>query len=167
MTQHKHIYKTPNHTYAVRIERKINSERFSVSETYLTLEEAIAARDTILRNFEASKKLQHSKDKQARRLARAIERFGTEDIVEIKANGVSDRTLFVKRAECEICGTDISRSHYFMNSSKCSKCNLKKKVQSFNVKCDRVGLIALKLIKITTLSESKISLTIEIIRDIV
>ena len=127
MTQHKHIYKTPNHTYAVRIERKINGERFSVSETYLTLEEAIAARDTILRNFEASKKLQHSKDKQARRLARAIERFGTEDIVEIKANGVSDRTLFVKRAECEICGTDISRSHYFMNSSKCSKCNLKKK----------------------------------------
>lgn len=61
MTQHKHIYKTPNHTYAVRIERKINGERFSVSETYLTLEEAIAARDTILRNFEASKKLQHSK----------------------------------------------------------------------------------------------------------
>ncbi len=123
MTKHDNIYKTANDKYAVRIERKIDGERFAVAETYLTLEEAIAARDTILRKFEESRKLQHSEDKRARRLARAIKRFSTDDIVEIKANDVSDRTVFVKRAECEICGADISRSHYFRDSTtKCLKC---------------------------------------------
>lgn len=126
MTKHKHIYKTPNHTFAVRITRKIDDEYVSVVEIYKTLEEAIVARDKILRRLESNKDLQNSNDKRARRLARAIKRFGTEDIVEIKANEVSDRTLFVKRFECEICGTDISRSHYFMNSTKCINCNLKK-----------------------------------------
>ena len=126
MTKHKNIYRTPNNTFAVRIVRKIGEEYATVTEIYSTLEEAIAARDAILRNFESTKDLQNSNDKRARRLARAIKRFGTEDIVEIKANEVSDRTLFIKRAECEICGTDISRSHYFMKSTKCSKCNLVK-----------------------------------------
>lgn len=126
MAKHKNIYRTPNDTFAVRIVRKIGEEYATVTEIYSTLEEAIAARDAILRNFESTKDLQNSNDKPARRLARAIKRFGTEDIVEIKANEVSDRTLFVKRAECEICGTDISRSHYFMNSTKCIKCNLGK-----------------------------------------
>ena len=126
MTKHKNIYRTPNDTFAVRIVRKIGEEYATVTEIYSTLEEAIAARDAILRNFESTKDLQNSNDKRARRLARAIERFGTEDIVEIKANEISDRTLFVKRAECEICRTDISRSHYFMNCTKCIKCNLEK-----------------------------------------
>lgn len=126
MTQHKHIYKTPNHTYAVRICRKIDGEFVNVTEIYRTLDEAIAARDKILETLRLDAKLRHSKSKRDRRLARAIERFGTEDIVEIKANNVSDQTLFVKRTECEICGADISRSHYFMNSTKCLKCNLKK-----------------------------------------
>ena len=123
MTEHDNIYKIENNKYAVRIQRRIDGKRFAIAETYLTLEEAIAARDEILRKFEASGKLQHSKDRRARRLARAIRRFGTEDIVEIKANDVSDRTVFVKRAECEICGVDISRSHYFRDSTtKCRKC---------------------------------------------
>lgn len=126
MAKHKNIYRTPNDTFAVRIVRKIGEEYATVTEIYSTLEEAIAARDKILRNFEENKDLQHSKNKSERRLTRAIKRFGTEDIVEIKANEISDRTLFVKRAECEICGTDISRSHYFMNSTKCIKCNLGK-----------------------------------------
>lgn len=126
MTKHKNIYRTPSDTFAVRIIRKIGERSVSVTEVYQTLEEAIAARDKILRNFEVNEDLQHSKNKNERRLARAIERFSTDDIVEIKANEVSDRTLFVKRAECEICGTDISRSHYFMNSTKCIKCNLGK-----------------------------------------
>lgn len=126
MTKHKNIYRTPNDTFAVRIVRKTDEEYATVTEIYSTVEEAIAARDAILRNFESTKDLQNSNDKHARRLARAIKRFGTEDIVEIKANEVSDRTLFVKRAECEICRTDISRSHYFMNSTKCIKCNLGK-----------------------------------------
>lgn len=126
MTKHKNIYRTPNDTFAVRIVRKIGEEYATVTEVYQTLEEAIAARDKILRNFEVNEDLQHSKNKSERRLARAIERFGTDDIVEIKADNVSDRTLFVKRASCEICGTDISRSHYFMKSTKCLKCNLEK-----------------------------------------
>lgn len=126
MAKHKNIYRTPNDTFAVRIVKKIGEEYAAVIEIYSTLEEAIAARDAILRNFESTKDLQNSNDKRARRLARAIKRFGTEDIVEIKANEISDRTLFVKRAECEICGTDISRSHYFMKSTKCIKCNLRK-----------------------------------------
>ena len=126
MTKIKNIYRTPSDTFAVRIIRKIGDRSVSVTEVYRTLEEAIAARDKILRNFESTKDLQNSNDKRARRLARAIKRFGTEDIVEIKANEISDRTLFVKRAECEICGTDISRSHYFMKSTKCIKCNLGK-----------------------------------------
>lgn len=126
MAKHKNIYRTPNDTFAVRIVRKIGDEYATVTEIYSTLEEAIAARDAILRNFESTKDLQNSNDKRARRLARAIKRFETEDIVEIKANEISDRTLFVKRAECEICGTDISRSHYFMKSTKCIKCNLGK-----------------------------------------
>ena len=67
--------------------------------------------------------MQHSKDRHDRRLARAIKRFGTDNIVEIKANDISDRTVFVKRAECEICGADISRSHYFRDSTtRCRKC---------------------------------------------
>lgn len=123
MTKHDNIYKTENNKYAVRIQRRIDGKRFAISENYLTLEEAIAARDTILRNFRASGKLQHSKDRRARCLARAIKRLGTDDIVEIKANDVSDRTVFVKRAECEICGSDISRSHYLGDSTtKCRKC---------------------------------------------
>lgn len=126
MTKHKNIYRTPSDTFAVRIIRKIGERSVSVTEVYQTLEEAIAARDKILRNFEVNEDLQHSKNKNERRLARAIKRFSTDDIVEIKANEVSDQTLFVKRAECEICGTDISRSHYFMNSTKCIKCNLGK-----------------------------------------
>jgi len=126
MTGHKHIYKTPNNTFAVRIIRKINDESVSISEIYKTLEDAIVARDKILRNLELTKDLQNSNDKRARRLDRAINRFGTDDIIEIKANNVSNKTIFVKRASCEICGTDISRSHYFMNSIKCINCNLKK-----------------------------------------
>ena len=126
MTKHDNIYKTESNRYAVRIQRRIDGKRFAISENYLTLEEAIAVRDEILRNFRASGKLQHSKDRRARRLARAIKRFGTDDIVEIKANDISDQTVFVKRAECEICGSDISRSHYFTNSTKCLKCNLEK-----------------------------------------
>ena len=126
MKRNKHIYKTPNKTYAVRISRKIDGEFVNVTEIYRTLDEAIAARDKILETLRSDAKLRHSKSKRDRRLARAIERFGTEDIVEIKANNVSDQTLFVKRTECEICGADISRSHYFMNSTKCLKCNLEK-----------------------------------------
>lgn len=126
MAKHKNIYRTLSDTFAVRIIRKIDERSVSVTEVYQTLEEAIAARDKILRNFEINKDLQHSKNKNERRLARAIKRFGTDDIVEIKADNVSDRTIFVKRSECEICGTDISRSHYFMNCTKCIKCNLKK-----------------------------------------
>lgn len=123
MTEHDNIYKIENDKYAVRIQRRIDGKRLAIAETYLTLEEAIAARDEILRKFEASGKLQHSKDRRARRLARAIRRFGTDNIVEIKANDVSDRTVFVKRAECEICGADISRSHYFRDSTtRCRKC---------------------------------------------
>lgn len=126
MTKYKNIYKTPSDTFAVRIIRKIGDRSVSVTEVYQTLEEAIAARDKILLDFETNKDLQHSKNKNERRLARAIKRFGTEDIVEIKADNVSDRTIFVKLAECENCGTDISRSHYFMNCTKCIKCNLEK-----------------------------------------
>lgn len=64
MTQHKHIYKTPNHTYAVRICRKINDKSTTIVEIYRTLDEAIAARDKILETLRSDAKLLHSKSKK-------------------------------------------------------------------------------------------------------
>ena len=106
----------------VRVSRTINSEVVVVSENYRSLDDAINARDTIVRNYDLTGKLEHSADEKTRRRLNAIDRLGTSDVVEVILSKNTNQRLFVKRFECEICGRDISKSHYFINSTKCLKC---------------------------------------------
>ena len=127
MTKHTNITKTDTGSYHIRVARTINGKIEIIVENYLSLDDAIEARDTIIRNFESTGKLEHSKDDITRRRLNAIARFGTTDIVELKVKEGSDRIFFAERFICENCGKqDISRSHYLIGSTQCVKCNMSK-----------------------------------------
>ena len=123
MTKHDYIHRTATGSYQIRIIRKVNDEKVSIIETYLSLDDAIAQRDVILAHFESTGKLEHLTSKLERRIMNAVVRFGTDDIVMLPIADTCDQVMFVKRMSCEDCGTDISRSHYFMKAKKCIKCS--------------------------------------------
>ena len=123
MTKHDYIRKTAKDSYQIKITRMIDNKRVIVIETYLSLDDSIAQRDAILAHFESTGKLEHLTSKLERRRMNAVVRFGTDDIVMLQVADTQDRYMFVKRMTCEDCGTDISRSHYFMKAKKCIKCS--------------------------------------------
>lgn len=123
MTKHDYIHRTATSSYQIRIIRKVNDEKVSIIETYLSLDDAIAQRDAILAHYESTGKLEHLTSKLERRRMNAVVRFDTDDIVMLPIADTYDQVMFVKRMSCEDCGTDISRSHYFMKAKKCIKCS--------------------------------------------
>lgn len=123
MTDLQYIHRTATGSYQVRIIRKVDDEKVSIIETYLSLDDAIAQRDAILEHYESTGKLEHPTTQLERRRMNAVVRFGTDDIVMLQVADTQDRYMFVKRMSCEDCGTDISRSHYFMKAKKCIKCS--------------------------------------------
>lgn len=123
MNDLQYIHRTATGSYQIRIIRKVNDEKVSIIETYLSLDDAIAQRDAILAHYESTDKLEHLTSKLDRRRMNAVVRFGTDDIVMPPIADTYDRVMFVKRMSCEDCGTDISRSHYFMKAKKCIKCS--------------------------------------------